>query len=148
MNNPGGAPWATTSVLAANDILASALVTGSNIPSGLAVYQTNLSEEFDSVTIVPEKNSGITNFSPSGVIGELFLANTQRLELYVQNLSTDKLYVVYADEDASPENFNFILKADTAQDAGAGGVLRDEHYTGFVHVSGANPRYIAWERTV
>lgn len=147
MSNPGAAPW-STSTLNSNDILASALVTGQNIPSGIAVYQTNLSEEFDSVTIVPEKNSGITNFSPSGVGGELFVANTQRLDLYIQNLSTSKLYVVYADEDASPENFNFILKADTAQDAGAGGVLRDDHYTGFVHVSGENPRYIAWERTV
>jgi len=147
MSNPGASPWSTPA-LSSNDILASSLVTGQNIPSGIAVYQTNLNEEFDSVTMVPEKNSGITNFTPSGDSGELFAANTERLELYIQNLSTSKLYVVFADEDASADNFNFILKADSSQDAGAGGILRDEHYTGFVHVSGESPRYIAWERTV
>lgn len=127
-------------------------VTGDNWPLGVkgsVVYQADLSPQFDGVQTYPEQSSNISNYGLSGLNGLIMEANPYRRELYIQNLSTGKLYVKYGN-NINTGSFNFILAANTATDAGDGGSLSDQSYAGAVSVSGAvltnSPRYIAWER--
>ena len=95
------------------------------------------------------KGTTISNFASSGVNGIALGANSDREELYIQNLSTGALFVKYG-AGAYSSSFNFILTANTATNAGDGGSLSDLNYTGIVSVSGANnltPNYISWERS-
>ena len=130
------------------DILIGSLVTGESLPSGLTVYQANLNKDLDDVTVYPEKHSNISNYIPSGnLIGTVLNGNADRKELYIQNLATGRLYVKYGPL-ASSGSFNFVLAANTAEDAGDGGSLSDQSYTGIVSVSGVNQfKYISWERS-
>ena len=73
-------------------------------------------------------------------------ANENRLELFVQNLATGALYVKYG-ISASDTSFNFVLAGNSYSNAGDGGSLSDQAYTGVVSVSGATPNYISWERS-
>lgn len=127
-------------------------VTGDNWPLGVKgtiVYQADLSPQFDGVQTYPEQSSNISNYGPSGSNGTIMNANPYRRELYIQNLSTGKLYVKYG-ANINSDSFNFILAANTTTDAGDGGSLSDQSYAGLVSVSGTvltnSPRYIAWER--
>jgi hypothetical protein len=88
----------------------------------------------------------ISNFTASGTNGIALQANADREELFVQNLATGQLYVKYG-TNASSSSFNFVLAANTASNAGDGGSLSDQAYTGIVSVSGATPNYISWERS-
>jgi hypothetical protein len=95
------------------------------------------------------KGTTISNFASSGVNGIALVANTDREELYVQNLATGALFVKYG-VGAHSSSFNFVLAGNTAANAGDGGSLSDLNYAGIVSVSGANnvtPNYIAWERS-
>ena len=72
--------------------------------------------------------------------------NSDREELFVQNLGVNPLFVKYG-ASASLSNFNFILTSGSAVSAGDGGTLSDLNYTGDVSVfSYPNPNFIAWER--
>jgi len=72
--------------------------------------------------------------------------NSDREELFVQNLGVNPLFVKYG-QVASNVNFNFILTSGSAVSVGDGGTLSDLNYTGDVSVfSNANPNFIAWER--
>jgi hypothetical protein len=122
------------------------LVTGANIPSGMTVYQANLDKNLDNVSTSPIQSSSISNSTVSGSNGAILLANENRLELFVQNLATGALYVKYG-TNASSSSFNFVLAANTASNAGDGGSLSDQAYTGVVSVSGVTPSYISWERS-
>jgi hypothetical protein len=122
------------------------LVTGANIPSGMTVYQANLDKNLDNVSTSPIQSSSISNSTVSGSNGAILLANENRLELFVQNLATGALYVKYG-TNASSSSFNFVLAANTASNAGDGGSLSDQAYTGVVSVSGVTPNYISWERS-
>lgn len=57
--------------------------------------------------------------------------NAGRVGGYIQNLSTDKLYVKKG-TGASTSDFSAILVGDTATDAGNGGVFNVGPYTGVV----------------
>jgi len=98
------------------------------------------------VTAKTEKSSTISNSTPASSNGTVLNANANRLELYVQNLATGALYVKYG-ADASNSSFNFVLAANTATNAGDGGSLSDQSYTGIVSVSGDILNYISWERS-
>lgn len=117
-----------------------------NTPSGMIVYQTNLNKDLDNVTAVPERNSTISSSAPFSSPGLAIAENSNRKELYIQNLSTNKLYVKYG-QNATSDSFNFILAKNTEIDAGDGGSISDQSYTGIVTVFGTSPRYIAWERS-
>lgn len=94
------------------------------------------------------KGATISNFASSGVNGVILVANTNREELYVQNLATGALFVKYG-AGAHSTSFSFVLAGNTAANAGDGGSLSDLNYTGIVSASGANnltPNYIVWER--
>ena len=88
----------------------------------------------------------ISNFTVSGTNGTVLQANSNREELFIQNLATGQLYVKYGASAAS-DSFNFVLAATTASEAGDGGSLSDLNYAGLVSVSGLNPSYICWERS-
>lgn len=127
-------------------LLSNIFVTGTSIPSGITVYQANLDKSLDNVSTSPIQSSTISNSTASGSNGTILTANENRLELFVQNLDTGVLYVKYG-TDASSSSFNFVLAANTASNAGDGGSLSDQAYTGVVSVSGATPNYISWERS-
>ena len=88
----------------------------------------------------------ISNFTISGTNGTALQANSNREELYIQNLQSGNLYVKYGTLAAS-NSFNFVLASATASGAGDGGSLSDLNYAGIVSVSGVNPSYICWERS-
>jgi hypothetical protein len=128
-------------------------VTGDAFPAGVQgtiVFQADLTQQFDAVTTFPEQSTGISNFTVSGSNGLILAQNSNRRELYVQNLDTGTLYVKYG-LNAASNSFNFILAANSSTNAGDGGSLNDLNYTGIVSVSGIagvnTPRYIAWERS-
>ena len=122
-------------------------VTGENIPSGITVYQANLNKDLDNISTSPIQSSTISNSTVSGSNGTIFAANQNRLELFVQNLATGALYVKYG-VSGNNTSFNFVLPANSASNAGDGGSLSDQAYTGIVSVSGAvGPSYICWERS-
>lgn len=127
-------------------LLSNAFVTGENIPSGITVYQANLNKDLDNVSTSPIQSSTISNSTISGSNGTVLAANANRLELFVQNLATGTLFVKYG-TSASNTSFNFVLAANTATNAGDGGSLSDQAYTGVVSVSGVSPSYISWERS-
>lgn len=124
--------------------------TGDAYPAGVQgtiVFQGDLSQQFDGVTIFPEQSTGINNYTPSGTNGTVLDYNPYRKELYVQNLSTGILYVKYG-ESANGSSFNFILAACTQNNGGDGGSLSDQSYIGKVSVSGVHlVNYISWERS-
>jgi hypothetical protein len=120
--------------------------SNAGIPSGVVVYQSNLNKDLDNVTSFPEKSDSISNSSPSTSLGLTIEANSNRKELFVQNLSTQELYVKYG-QGATAESFNFVLAKNTETNAGDGGSISDQSYTGVVSVFGTSPRYIAWERS-
>jgi len=95
---------------------------------------------------ITSKGSIISNFTSSGTNGVILNGNTNREELFVQNLATGALYVKYG-ASASSNSFNFVLAAATASGAGDGGSLSDLNYSGIVSVSGSSPSYICWERS-
>ena len=113
---------------------------------GVNVHQDDLSFATDSVTSVPERNSTISNYTPSGSIGTILGANSARKQLYIQNMSTSHLHVKYG-ASVSSNSFNFILPAANTNGGGNGGTLSDLNYTGIVSASGVSPNYICWERT-
>lgn len=128
------------------DLLFNVFVTGENIPSGITVYQANLNKDLDNVSTSPIQSSTISNSTISGSNGTVLAANENRLELFVQNLATDALYVKYG-ENANNTSFNFVLAGNTTPNAGNGGSRSDQAYTGIVSVSGSTPSYICWERS-
>ena len=90
--------------------------------------------------------SNISSSAPGSSNGTVLTANNFRKELFIQNLNTGILYVDYG-LNAAPNNFNFILAANSTVNAGDGGSLSDLNYTGIVSVSGINPVYVAWQRS-
>ena len=128
-------------------------VTGDPFPAGVQgtiVFQADLTQQFDGITIFPEQSSLINNYKPSGSNGLVLTSNPYRRELYIQNLASGELYVKYG-TTADAGSFNFILSKSTATNAGDGGSLSDQSYNGNVSVSGIegvnSPKYICWERS-
>ena len=113
---------------------------------GINVHQDDLTASTDFVTAVPERNSIISNHTQSGTNGTALQANSNRKELFVQNLQSGNLYVKYG-TSAACNSFNFVLASSTASGGGDGGSLSDLNYTGVVSVSGLDPSYICWERS-
>jgi len=106
-------------------------------------------QEAITVDDLTSKGSTMSNFTVSGSNGTVLTPNSDREELYVQNLATGTLFVKYG-VGAHSSSFNFVLAGNTAANAGDGGSISDLNYTGLVSVSGANaltPNYIAWERS-
>lgn len=93
-----------------------------------------------------DNGSNISSSAPSSSNGTVLNANNFRKELFVQNLNTGILYVDYG-INAAPNNFNFVLAANSSLNAGDGGSLSDLNYTGVVSVSGISPVYVAWQRS-
>lgn len=69
------------------------------------------------------------------VIGEHGL----RIEGWVQNLSTNKLYVKLG-ENCSTSDFSGIAVGGLAQDDGQGGLVAFTGYTGAISIAGTSPR--------
>ena len=97
-------------------------------------------------TVEPVRTNIISNYTIVTINDDVISSNSDRKELYVQNLSNNILYVKYGSA-ADSTSFNFILSANSVVDAGDGGILTDQNYNGLVSVSGVSPRFIAWERT-
>lgn len=76
------------------------------------------------------------------ITNDILAGNSNRKNIYIQNLATTALYVSFSGT-ADPTNFNVILKGDSSQDAGAGGIWDKSYITGAVSCSGA--RYLMWE---
>ena len=106
-------------------------------------YKAQEAITLDDLTSV---GSTISNSTLSGTNGTILEANSNREELFIQNLQSGVLYVKYG-SSANSTSFNFVLAAATASGAGDGGSLSDLNYTGIVSVSGAIPNYISWERS-
>ena len=99
------------------------------------------------ISALDKGGSTISNFTPSGSNGVILQANANREELFIQNLSTNTLFVKYG-EGAADDDFNFVLSSGSANLAGDGGILSDLNYTGMVSVDGGNVvNYISWERS-
>jgi hypothetical protein len=110
-------------------------------------FNSNLASRYwGTVTAQTEKSSTISNSTPGSTNGAVLNANANRKELYIQNLSTGNLYIKYG-QNASDTSFNFVLAANSVSNAGDGGSLSDQAYTGIVSVSGVSPSYISWERS-
>lgn len=127
--------------------------TGDNFPAGVQgtiVFQADLSQQMDGVTIFQEQSSFINNYAVSGSNGLVLTSNPFRRELYIQNLATGELFVKYG-TNVNISSFNFVLAKSTATNAGDGGSLSDKGYDGNVSVSGIggvnSPKYICWERS-
>jgi hypothetical protein len=121
------------------------LVNGT-VAVGNSVTISSLPAISGTVTTIQEKSSNISNFTPSGTNGTVLAANSNRKELFVQNLQSGNLYVKYG-ASANSNSFNFILTSGSAAGAGDGGSLSDLNYIGVVSVSGESPNYICWERS-
>ena len=97
------------------------------------------------INALDKGGSWISNDILGEEVETVMWANSDREELFVQNLGINPLYVKYGD-NASPSNFNFILTSGSALSAGDGGTLSDLNYTGEVSLHSSSPNYIAWER--
>lgn len=135
------------------DINSKLFATGDAWPGGVqgtVVMQADLSPQFDGVQTFPEQSTGISNYTPGSVNGNVFSTNSYRRELFIQNLATGRLYVKYGDSNANIGSFNFVLAPASATNEGDGGAISDSNYFGAVFVSGTDginsPKYIAWER--
>ena len=104
--------------------------------------------KLDNIEDLINKNGNWISNDVVGTSNEIVMwANSDRKELFVQNLGMSPLYVKYGDdESASATSFNFILTSGSAVSAGDGGSLSDLNYTGEVYVYSTSPEYIAWER--
>ena len=134
-----------------NSIDSKIYVTGDDWPNGVKgtqVFQADLSQQFDAVTIFEDQSSGINNFTPTGLNGTILTTNPFRKELYIQNLSTGILYVKYG-LGANASSFNFVLSRCSEDNAADGGSLSHKNYVGDVSVSGTSlfNKYIYWERS-
>ena len=107
---------------------------------------TDLSEKRLNLVYDATPADTISNFTISGTNGTALQANSDREELYIQNLQSGNLYVKYGASAAS-NSFNFVLASSTVSGGGDGGSLSDLNYTGIVSVSGLNSSYICWERS-
>ena len=105
------------------------------------VAEKRINLDYDAIPADP-----ISNFTISGTNGTVLQANSNREELFIQNLQSGNLYVKYGTSAAS-NSFNFVLASATASGAGDGGSLSDLNYAGIVSVSGLNSSYICWERS-
>lgn len=124
-----------------NDIEAYIADVRQSILSGsINVNQFDLNSVTDSVTSTPAKTSSPSNFTPASAHGTAISANSNRKELYIQNLGTQGIYVKLG---SSPTltSFNILLTGNNL-------VYRDESYTGIVTTTGHtnSPSFIAWER--
>lgn len=126
-------------------------VTGDPYPAGVQgtiVFQADLTQEFDGVTVFPEQSTGINNYAVGTSNGKILDYNPYRKELFIQNLATGSLYVKYGSSAASVSSFSFILPGSSYPEAGDGGNVNDQNYAGDVNVfSSLTPRYISWERS-
>ena len=143
----GSVAITNTDIVSLKNNFSNVIFSEENSPSGIVVYQANLNKDLDNVTIYTEKSHTISNFTPSSVNGTVLEGNANRKELYIQNLATGSLHIKYG-SSASATSFNFVLAGNTSNNAGDGGSLSDQSYTGIVSVSGAvGPSYISWERS-
>lgn len=99
------------------------------------------------ISVLDKGGSTISNFTPITANGTVLSANSDREELFIQNLSTNNLFVKYG-ENATDSSFNFILTSGSASLAADGGTLSDLNYTGVVSVAGGvGVNCICWERS-
>jgi len=110
------------------------------LSGSINVNQFDLNSVTDSVTSVPEKTASASNYTPASAHGTAIAANSNRKELYIQNLGNAGVYVKLG---SSPTltSFNILLTGNVS-------VYRDESYTGIVTTTGHtnSPSFIAWER--
>lgn len=88
---------------------------------------------------VPTGDPGVNSVAIVTVAGTVLVPNGNRLVWFVQNLGTNPLFVKMG-AGASTTDFDFVLKACTAQDDGSGGYISDEIFQGTVSVAGTSPR--------
>ena len=120
-----------------------------------AIGQPNISPNanvlYDSSTtgfIFQKTNYSTTapnTFTPSGGTGVILNANPNRILFYTQTLDITSPLFVKLGTGASNASFNYVLKKNTAQNAGDGGELTNRDWKGTVSVSGVNTNFIAWE---
>ena len=110
--------------------------------------KTDSYKAFD-MQVFDKAGSTISNFTASGTNGIILQTNGNREELFIQNLATGQLYVMYG-VNAHSSSFNFVLAGNSFANAGDGGSLSDLNYTGVVSVTGSQnltPNYICWQRS-
>lgn len=124
-----------------NDIEAYMADVRQSILSGsINVNQFDLNSVTDSVTSTPAKTDSASNYTPASAHGTAISANSNRKELYIQNLGTHGVYVKLG-STPTLTSFNVLLTGNNS-------VYRDESYTGIVTTTGHtnSPSFIAWER--
>lgn len=116
----------------------------------LFVQQANLDKTQDFVTSYPPQFSAVTTGSESqqGVrtgIGTAIPAFSARKLAYVQNLGTGRLLIAMSGS-ASINNYSILLKKNSAEDEGDGGIWSTSEYLGAISITGSgNLRYLAWQ---
>lgn len=86
--------------------------------------------------------SGTNTFS--SVTGIALQANASRRKAYIQNISSGSVLWVGYGFGPSTGAANILLKAASADNAGDGGSLIEDSFTGALYVSGVT-RFIAWQ---
>ena len=114
-----------------------------------ATYLTNATDISGggsiSVTTTPIQSNTISSLSgPLTSNGIALSANASRKELFIMNTGMSALYVSLG-SSASITNYAVVLGGGVKNDDGVGGSYDSKIWTGSVYVSGASPRYIAWE---
>jgi len=126
--------------------------TVSAVISGTAAVTTTGWNTGNIVTVTNRTSSVATNYGPSGVVpftggiaffGQALAANSNRLEMFIQNIHTGTpLYVNLGATAASTGNFSMILNPSTVNNWG-GSSFGSSRYKGAVQVSGG--AWVAWE---
>lgn len=88
--------------------------------------------------------SAPTNFAPSSSANALPSAPINTKNGFIQNLSTNPLYVCLGSGCTADSVFNAILAPCTVANDGTGGSIAFDNYLGLVTIDGTSPSYIAW----
>lgn len=131
---------------------AGAMLNIDRLNGAVLVEPTDLNAQFDSVTVLYQQNSTVSNSSISGSFAATALQtglalslNTGRRAWFVANTSnSNPLYVRLSSAAASTGTFNFILNpSSSAGQQGGSWLDSPAQYTGPVSVSGTS--FVIWE---
>lgn len=111
------------------------------------VYRPATQQDF----IGASTNPTVSNFTPSGnSFGTVFLATSNRKRFYISNEGSGSNLFVKLGANAYSNSYNFSLKKASATNAGDGGNISVNDWSGVVSISGDNAfvhNWIAWQIT-
>ena len=117
--------------------------------SGTTIYLKTFSGDGSSGTpyvfnsALPQFSNAPSTATVTTSAGDLFTLAAGEVG-FIQNLGTNTLYVRRA-TGASTSLFHYLLVANSATDAGDGGILIIDDHVGVVSIAGTSPRCIGWK---